>query len=447
MKIKMLIAIFLLLSSTLFADGYNPTTLVVPPFKHTFGYSRITRSSLKMVAGDKIKFNNPQGITAVKLQSLDDKSTKKDDDELTVFAVNSGDHEIFYNKGYKWYGTYGGFGSGEGKLWNPMGICANPLGDIWVADTKNDRVVKLYCDSMNLEFVKSVGEYGLFDGEFDAPSDIAMDPKGRVYVADTGNDRIQVFSKDGEFLFSFSGTADFHLIKPTAIDVIGKIERWSFYDEGFIVVVDDNRTRVVQFTMDGKPLSSISTYGLGIENVRLGYIAIDYYNNIYVTDENNSQIHIFDRKLKFITSFGREGTGSAEFYHPRGITIWKRFGQVFVLGKNEAQYYWIGVDAYVKGVFPAIFTEERPGATISLFITQPAHINVKIFTKEKGELVRTLVPKLKRDIGEENIVWDGLNNDGKLVPPGKYEIKVTLRPTYSSKGSFEKKMTCYAERQ
>lgn len=447
MKKIILLAISFLLFIKLFADEYNPTTLLVPPFKHTFGYSKITRSALKMVIGETIQFNNPQGIAAVKLQALNDKSTSKDDAEVTIFAVNSGSHEIVYNKGLKAIGVFGEFGSSDGKFWNPMGICANPKGDVWVADTKNDRIVKLYCDGMNLEFVKSIGEFGLFKGEFDAPCDVAMDPEGKVYAADTGNDRVQVFSPDGEFLFSFSGTADFHLIKPTAVDVMDKTDIWTYHNEDFIVVVDDNRTRVVKFTKDGKLLSSISTYALGIENARLGFIALDYYSNIYVTDENNSQIHIFDRNLMFITSFGREGSGNAEFYHPRGITIWKRFGQVFILEENEGQYYWIGVDAYVKGVFPAIFTEEEPGATISIFITQPAHIRVKIFKKEKKELIRELVPKLKRGIGEENIVWDGLDNEGKLVAPGKYKIEVELQPTYSSKKDFRKKITCYAERQ
>jgi len=447
MEIKIFLISLFFTISTLFADEYNPTTLVVPPFKHTFGYSKITRSALKMALGEKIKFNNPQGIAAVKLKALDDKSTKNDDDELTVFAVNAGENKVFYNKGFKGADTFGGLGSGQGKFWNPSGICANPNGDVWVADRKNDRVVKLYCDGKTLKFVKSIGEYGLFKGEFDAPSDVTMDPKGNLYVADTGNDRIQVFSRDGKFLFAFSGTADFHLIKPTAIAVIGETEKWSYFNNPFIVVVDDNGTRIIQFTLDGKLITSVSTYALGIEHANLRFVAIDYYSNIYVTDEGNSQIHIFDRKLSLLTSFGRKGSGSAEFFHPRGIAIWKRYGQVFILEENDAQYYWIGVDAYIKGVFPGIFTEVEPGATISLFLTQPAHINITIHDKETKELVRTLIPKLKRDVGEENIVWNGLDNKGKLVLPGVYKIEITLTPTYSVGKDFIKKLICYVERK
>jgi len=447
MRVRVFIIFIFLFFTGLFADEYNPTTLIVPPFRHTFGYSKITGSSLKMTIGKKIEFDNPQGIAAVKLRALNDKTTIEDDDELTLFVVNSGAHQIIYNQGFKGVGLFGGFGSGDGKFWSPMGICANSHGSVWVADMKNDRIVKLNCDGKNLEFVKAVGEYGIVDGEFAQPQDVAMDASRKVYVADTGNDRIQVFSPNGKFLYSFSGTADFHLIKPTALAVISKGERWSFFNEEFVVVVDDNRTRLTKFTLDGKLLVSQNIYGLGIEHAKLGYLDIDYYSNIYVTDEYNSQLHIFDKELKFTTSFGREGTGNSEFYHPRGISIWKRFGQVFIVEENEGQYYWVGVDGYIKGVFPAIFTEEKPGATISLFITQPAHIVVNIYREETRELTRTLLPKLKREIGEENIVWDGLNDKGKLVPTGKYEIEVVLQPTYSSKKDFKKTLTCYAERK
>ena len=33
--------------------------------------------------------------------------------------------------------------------------------------------------------------------------------------------------------------------------------------------------------------------------------------------------------------------------------------------------------------------------------------------------------------GEALIVWDGRDNNGKLVPEGEYKVTIVARPTYS----------------
>jgi len=43
--------------------------------------------------------------------------------------------------------------------------------------------------------------------------------------------------------------------------------------------------------------------------------------------------------------------------------------------------------------------------------------------------------------GEHDLVWDGTDEKGGLVPPGEYIINVTIEPTYSAKGYFSKKLT------
>ena len=44
------------------------------------------------------------------------------------------------------------------------------------------------------------GKLGSGDGEFDGPQGISADRLGNVYVADSSNDRIQKFSKSGTFI-------------------------------------------------------------------------------------------------------------------------------------------------------------------------------------------------------------------------------------------------------
>ena len=44
------------------------------------------------------------------------------------------------------------------------------------------------------------GSEGSGDGQFYSPNGIAVDSSGNVYVADTENQRIQKFTTDGEFI-------------------------------------------------------------------------------------------------------------------------------------------------------------------------------------------------------------------------------------------------------
>jgi hypothetical protein len=69
---------------------------------------------------------------------------------------------------------------------------------------------------------------------------------------------------------------------------------------------------------------------------------VDYYHNVYVTDRDSHCILKYDRMLEYIAPFGTKGRDDNQFIEPRGIAIWKRFGQVFIAEKGGAQYYWVG---------------------------------------------------------------------------------------------------------
>ena len=77
------------------------------------------------------------------------------------------------------------------------------VGDVYVADTGNDRIQKFYFSSNCLLgtlitdgicFARMWGSFGSGNGNFSSPSPIAVDSSsGNVYVSDKGNSRIQVF--------------------------------------------------------------------------------------------------------------------------------------------------------------------------------------------------------------------------------------------------------------
>ena len=89
---------------------------------------------------------------------------------------------------HKWGVT----GVDEGNFTHPDSVAADSMGNVYVADTDNNRIQKF--DSKG-KFVTKWGSHGPSDGQFRTPNGIAVDSKGNIYVADTYNDRIQKFAK------------------------------------------------------------------------------------------------------------------------------------------------------------------------------------------------------------------------------------------------------------
>ena len=108
------------------------------------------------------------------------------------------------------------------------------------------------------------------------------------------------------------------------------------------------------------------------------WLALDFYGSVYATDMVNHQVHKFDHDLKYVSGFGRQGKGDNEFESPRGIAIWKRYGQVFVLERESVQYYWVGVDGYIEGLYPKKLSKDFPGPTISLILYEPGDFKIQV---------------------------------------------------------------------
>lgn len=389
----------------------------MPPFKHTLGFYRVSKYYLQLFLGPGYDYHDPQGIAAVKLKELDDPKTKKDDDELTTFAVNSGVGQILYNVGLMEVKVYG-----SNELFSdPKGIAANEDGLIALADYSNMRVVKLQYKNGKIH---QVGEIPL-PGR---PFDVCFDSNDNLYITDFDNSKIYVYSANDSLILSFGkeGRALSEIYHPMGIEVIDANAHHNHYKDDFIVITDNHGIRISKFSTQGRFISSVNNYDLGLTDANFFYVAIDYYGSIYVTDEMNNQVHKFDHNLKYIISVGRSGIGKGEFFSPRGISIWRKYGQVFISEKEGGQYLWVAVDGFVVGCFPQKFSADRPGTTLAIYTTEEAKVIITV-VNQLGEKVRDLIVGIRRPPGEYLVVWDGLDNNNKLVPPGDYEFHIKVR--------------------
>jgi sugar lactone lactonase YvrE len=87
----------------------------------------------------------------------------------------------------------------------PKGLALDRHGNVYVADTGNDRIQKF---SPNGEPLAQWGSRGTGPGQFDLPRSLAVDAAGFIYVADTFNRRVQKLAPDGKPLDMWTGSED-----------------------------------------------------------------------------------------------------------------------------------------------------------------------------------------------------------------------------------------------
>ncbi len=437
MKVKQLIPIFVLSIVLLpLASGgeRGGTTLITPPWNHCLGLHKVTQFHLDLYSGYSVEFGDPQGLFCTKLQSEDDPGNERDDDELTVFGLDGGTNLLIYNKGLTTIGIIGGEGSGQLQFRNPYSLSGDAMGNLYVADTGNNRIVHLrHLASRELVYA---GELNGMDGyELDRPTGVAFSG-GMVYVADSGNDRIAVFGADGRLQASFAPQTDeVRLFRPLSLAAVTEGDEWLYYRDYFIAVVDSLGQRIWKLSPEGDVLGIIRYH---LPEGGFGHLAVDYYGNIYATDPRHGCIHKFNRHLDYIMAFGESGTLHNQFDEPRGITIYRRFGQVFVSERAGAQYYWIGTDiirfsAKNLTIYPS---EGRLGIDVSFLLTEHSFVSLHLEDEQGNERVRILDDYLlPAGLFERHLELPC--TELELLANCKLRLVIVAKPTYSSRAYLE----------
>jgi sugar lactone lactonase YvrE len=243
-------------------------------------------------------------------------------------------------------GSSGNGGDGGAALLatfnSPLAIAVDSGGNIYIADTGNNRV--RWVKSLNGHIQAFAGDgtttSPLGDGGqaksamLNSPSGVAVDGAGRLYISDSGNNRIRMVASNGK-ISTIAGTGALGGATPNGAALSVDLNN----PHGIWVDPTGSRLYFSNFGTGELCLLSagaVSTVAGGMNNP-FG-IAVDGSGNVYVADSNNRVIRKIEPDGTMVTIAGTGSTGNtgdgglataATFSSPSGVAV-DSTGRIFI---------------------------------------------------------------------------------------------------------------------
>jgi DNA-binding beta-propeller fold protein YncE len=254
-----------------------------------------------------------------------------------IVVTDTGNHVVYlFDQEGNFIKTFGNHGSGPGEFQRPTGIRADAQGRFWVTDRRNAEV-DVFDGEGNYLF--SVGERGDRKGQFTEPQGIYILDE-LVYVTDVASSTVNVFNLEGRWLKTCGGAE--------ATDPpLGITEFIVVDDERQVYLADEANGRVVVFERGGRPIYTLGHRGQGrgafVQDVE--GIALDAAGRLYVADEAGKRINVFTKEGQFLAVLGKgAGNGPGEFNSPNGLFIHKELNWLLVADQGNQRIQVFDLD-------------------------------------------------------------------------------------------------------
>ena len=261
------------------------------------------------------------------------------------------------------------------------GVAIDAGGNLWVADTGNNRVLRFLLDPDTGEMAKIAdlvlgqphfnnAELGSEFNELHAPSAVTFDQNGTLYVADTGNDRVLVFEPPFETGMPAKREIVGEFNRPTSVAIDPTTQGIWVNDtgNGMIQLWDPAESSIL--TVVGKPsyqpvggYCGLTFHTLGGPNFCHvgGGMGIDSQGNLLVAPTREHDILRFlapfvapdigvinqpDKRL-----FGARGAepnylGRKGLRDVKGIAVWE---DQLIVASNRRLMFWNNLDSITNG--------------------------------------------------------------------------------------------------
>lgn len=183
---------------------------------------------------------------------------------------------------------------GDGTLKAPQGIAVNRHGEIYIADSLNNRISMWQIRPTG--YVRFVRNFRWHDSDAFTPCDIAIDGQDRLFVCDQFNNCLRVFDREGNSLWSYGylGYCD---------DVARDYEKFmlpaSVCIDGDLLFVNDLVNRALKmFRIDGDTLHYLAGLSVFKKYPDAGGVWMPYFihahqGRLYVPDTTFNVVNVF----------------------------------------------------------------------------------------------------------------------------------------------------------
>ena len=272
----------------------------------------------------------------------------------------------------------------------PMGVAVDPSGNLYIADTLNNRIRKVVGFAGNISTLAGNGvlSYAGDGGPaksalFNSPQGVAVDTAGNFYISDTGNNVVRKVSSNGTISnFAGNGTAGFGGDGNAATGAQLNAPQGIAVDSaGNVYIADTGNSRVRK--VSGGNISTIAgsgTVGFGGDGASATAaalnsptaVAVDSAGNVYIADFGNNVVRkVAGGTISTVAGNGRQGYSGdggpgtqAQLNGPQGVAV-DNAGNVYIAdtlnsrirmvsGSNIRTVAGIGIVGYAGDGGPAV---------------------------------------------------------------------------------------------
>jgi sugar lactone lactonase YvrE len=289
------------------------------------------------------------------------------------------------------------------------GIAVDASGNVYLADTGNNRVRRIASTTGTIATIAGIGSTNCppcYSGDngpatgaaLDAPSGLALDANGDLYVADSGNFVVRKIDGRTGVITTIAGNGtrgSAHDGVPATTAALTDPEGVALDGEGHLLIADRGDARVRSVDLASGVIGTVAGSGVAGSSgdggpaktaaVEPSDVAVDASHAIWIADAANHRIRRVDPDGTIATiagmgvpGFGGDGQDSktALLFGPTGISIAKS-GDVFIADSRNGRVRRIrsGQITTVAGIgIPGAVDDGRPATSVAL--TAPAGLAI-----------------------------------------------------------------------